>query len=340
MDAPPPKEDCRPFVHVARLLARAGVHAPGRARRGSAARVPAALGSRRAHLPRRTRRELRARTLLGRDRRADPLADAPRATASFRPTTRRCSRASSSSFRTGTWRDTSAVSSRPRRPRRCARHSGRSSTTISRSRGLRPSRLPLAQPDGHGAEPGRPRFPGCGLRPRHLRSRLAAARRVRRVGRGAADRLGGALLGARARGEAAGRRRLRRVLARLRVDGRAAPAEGARHLRAARVPRRQARLPGRHAARDGLSARCLRALRRAPSAARRSWTSSRAARRPSATRFRGPHDVRRNDPRGGPRRADAPAVRHDAEAAARRGRQAADRVADRGARARGLSPRS
>jgi aminoglycoside/choline kinase family phosphotransferase len=28
MDAPPPQEDCRPFVHVARLLADAGVHAP------------------------------------------------------------------------------------------------------------------------------------------------------------------------------------------------------------------------------------------------------------------------------------------------------------------------
>ena len=28
MDAPPPMEDCRPFVHVARLLADAGVHAP------------------------------------------------------------------------------------------------------------------------------------------------------------------------------------------------------------------------------------------------------------------------------------------------------------------------
>jgi N-acetylmuramate 1-kinase len=28
MDAPPDKEDCRPFVHVARLLAHAGVHAP------------------------------------------------------------------------------------------------------------------------------------------------------------------------------------------------------------------------------------------------------------------------------------------------------------------------
>jgi N-acetylmuramate 1-kinase len=28
MDAPPPREDCRPFVHVAELLAAAGVHAP------------------------------------------------------------------------------------------------------------------------------------------------------------------------------------------------------------------------------------------------------------------------------------------------------------------------
>ena len=28
MDAPPPMEDCRPFVHVAALLADAGVHAP------------------------------------------------------------------------------------------------------------------------------------------------------------------------------------------------------------------------------------------------------------------------------------------------------------------------
>jgi len=28
MDAPPPREDCRPFLHVANLLAAAGVHAP------------------------------------------------------------------------------------------------------------------------------------------------------------------------------------------------------------------------------------------------------------------------------------------------------------------------
>ena len=34
MDAPPEKEDCRPFVHVARLLHDAGVHAPAGARAG------------------------------------------------------------------------------------------------------------------------------------------------------------------------------------------------------------------------------------------------------------------------------------------------------------------
>src|SRR5206468_12134332 len=28
MDAPPPMENCRPYVHVAKLLAGAGVHAP------------------------------------------------------------------------------------------------------------------------------------------------------------------------------------------------------------------------------------------------------------------------------------------------------------------------
>jgi N-acetylmuramate 1-kinase len=28
MDAPPPQEDCRPFVKVAGLLAKAGVHVP------------------------------------------------------------------------------------------------------------------------------------------------------------------------------------------------------------------------------------------------------------------------------------------------------------------------
>ena len=47
---------------------------------------------------------------------------------------------------------------------------------------------------------------------------------------------------------------------------------------------------------------------------------------------RGEH--RRHDPRRGTRRADAALVRHDTEAPARGGRQAAHRLADRGARSR------
>ena len=171
----------------------------------------------------------------------------------------------------------------------------------------------------------------CG--PGHLRSRLAPARRLHRVGRGAADRLGGALLGARARGRPPGRRRFRRVLARLRMDGRAATAQGARHLRATRAPRRQARLSRRHAARDGAicaaparaTARCIRCSR--------SSTSSTTARLPSATRSRDRHDALRDDPGRRPRRADASAVRRDAETVARGGRQAAHRLADRSSRA-------
>ena len=50
------------------------------------------------------------------------------------------------------------------------------------------------------------------------------------------DRLGRALLGACAARKSARRRRLRRVLARFRMDGRATPVEGARHLRAALSP--------------------------------------------------------------------------------------------------------
>jgi hypothetical protein len=51
-----------------------------------------------------------------------------------------------------------------------------------------------------------------------------------------------------AQGRAAGRRGLRRLLPRGRVDGPAAPPEGRRHLRAPHAARRQAPVPGRHAA--------------------------------------------------------------------------------------------
>ena len=87
--------------------------------------------------------------------------------------------------------------------------------------------------------------------PDHLRPRVAAARRLRRAGTRSAQIDWAVRYWERARaGRPAGGRRLRRVLARLRVDGRAAPAQGARHLRAPLPPRRQARLRRRHAARD------------------------------------------------------------------------------------------
>ena len=83
----------------------------------------------------------------------------------------------------------------------------------------------------------------------------------------------------RAQARAAGRRRFRRLLARLRMDGRAAAIEGARHLRPAASPRRQARLPRRHAARDGYLRGAVRALRRAGSAARAARRARRSRRR-------------------------------------------------------------
>ena len=76
MDAPPPQEDCRPFVRVAALLADAGVHAPRGARRRTSTQGFLLLtdlgtttyldalddGARRRALPRRDRR---ARALAG-----------------------------------------------------------------------------------------------------------------------------------------------------------------------------------------------------------------------------------------------------------------------------------
>ncbi len=84
-------------------------------------------------------------------------------------------------------------------------------------------------------------------------------------------------------------------------------------------------------------ARRVRAIPRARADAR----TARRARRPRAARV-GLHvlahvcDADRDDPCGRSRRAHAAADRHDAEAAARRRRQAAHRVADRGARTRGI----
>jgi aminoglycoside/choline kinase family phosphotransferase/very-short-patch-repair endonuclease/GTP:adenosylcobinamide-phosphate guanylyltransferase len=75
-------------------------------------------------------------------------------------------------------------------------------------------------------------------------------------------RLAGALLGGGAQSRPAGAGRLRRVLPRFRMDGRAASYQGAGHLRPPLPPRRQDRLSEGHAAGDGLSAPRLQPLQR------------------------------------------------------------------------------
>ncbi len=51
----PPREDCRPYVETAKLLAAAGVHAPAVARHGPPARLPAADRPGHAHVSGRAR---------------------------------------------------------------------------------------------------------------------------------------------------------------------------------------------------------------------------------------------------------------------------------------------
>ena len=63
MDAPPPKEDCRPFVHVAALLRDAGAECAAHPRAGPRARLPAADRPRHDDLPGRAGRAQRARAV-------------------------------------------------------------------------------------------------------------------------------------------------------------------------------------------------------------------------------------------------------------------------------------
>ena len=90
MDAPPPQEDCRPFVHVARLLADAGVHAPAVLAQDLDAGLPAADRPRHAHVSRRARRGSARRALPRRDRRAGALAARVARGRAAAATTRRC----------------------------------------------------------------------------------------------------------------------------------------------------------------------------------------------------------------------------------------------------------
>ena len=85
---------------------------------------------------------------------------------------------------------TPATSSSPARSR---------SRSVAVHRDWMPRNLMVSRP-----EPRHPRLPGRGARADRLRRRLAAARRLHLVGRGAGARLGGPLLAGGAQGRAAG----------------------------------------------------------------------------------------------------------------------------------------
>src|SRR5262249_10919632 len=141
MDAPPPMENCRPYIHVAKLLADAGVHAPevlaSDLERGFLLLTDleprtylTALDASTARAPPR----LRPRSPPTRSPRPF-AANARRATlVSSGATTMRCSRRNSRSSPTGTSRGIAAASSRPGRRERSPTRSAWSSPAISPSR--------------------------------------------------------------------------------------------------------------------------------------------------------------------------------------------------------------
>ena len=248
MDAPPDKEDCRPFVRVARMLADAGVHAPRSWRRTWS----------RAFCCFPTSASAPIWAELNADNAVALFADATDALLRWQLATRpdelppydeALLRREMNLF--PEWY--------------VAKHLGLKlnekqsqvleetfrllvQSALAQPVGLRAPRLHAAQPDGVRPEPRRARLPGRGARADHLRHGVPHARCVHQLGRRARARLERALLGeGQARGPA-GRGGLRRVLARVRVDGTAAPPQGARHLRAHQLPRRQAAVPRGHAA--------------------------------------------------------------------------------------------
>ena len=214
MDAPPPQEDCRPFVHAARVLREAGVNVPevlaadleqGFLLLGDFGNTTYLAGSIAQSAP----------ALYGDATQALVThADGQPAGRLRRTTRASCSMRELMLF--PQWY--------------LARHKGVELTArAAPGDATRPSSLilqnNLAQPpvfvhrDYHSrnlmvldgdAQSRHPRLPGRGLRPDHLRPGLAAARRLHPLGRGAGAGLGDPLLGEGARGRAAGATRLRR----------------------------------------------------------------------------------------------------------------------------------
>ena len=201
MDAPPPMENCRPFVHVAALLRAAGVHAPQVLGAGPRPRLPPARGPRHDHVPR------------------GAAATATRTRSTSTRSTRWC--ASSARSREGVLPPYDEALLRRELDLfpdwYVARHLARTLDAAQRDalEGVFARVLAnnLAQPrvfvhrDYHSRNlmvrptpnPGVLDFQDAVYGPGHLRSRVAPARRLHRVGGGAADRLGRPLLGEGAR---------------------------------------------------------------------------------------------------------------------------------------------
>ena len=186
-------------------------------------------------------RSQRRRAVRRRDRRAGALAARVARAARCPPTTTRCCGASWMLFPDWYVARHLGVALTRRRGRALERCSSASREQPRAAARVRPSRLPFAQPDGDDAQSGRARFPGCRASGRSPTTSCRCCATRTSSGTRSAARLGGPLLGARRAAQAARRCGLRRVLARLRMDGRAAAAEGARHLRATAHPRRQGR---------------------------------------------------------------------------------------------------
>jgi hypothetical protein len=202
MDAPPDKEDCRPFVTGRRAVSRGRRACPRSARQdleqgflllsdlGSTTYLSALQD--RSSAPTLPRRQ-RALVAIQLASRPGVLPDYDRA----------CSAANSRSSPTGTWPppwpDRSTKANADHCLTRCLPRS--SPTTCATATGLRPSRLPLAQPDGRRrrssfpANPGILDFQDAVYGPADLRSRLALSRRLHRLAGRSGTRLRDPLLG-------------------------------------------------------------------------------------------------------------------------------------------------
>jgi aminoglycoside/choline kinase family phosphotransferase len=208
MDAPPPQEDVRPFVHVAGLISAAGLHAP---------RVLAADTERGFLLLDDLGSDLYLQALQAAqasgDLRSRRPPDARRDRRPRRPGSSRCRRSAAAVRRRAAAPRARALS-RLVRDARMRRHLERAEQAtwdeacdqlvaaalaqpvVAVHRDWMPRNLMVADPN-----PGILDFQDAGRRADRLRRRVAAARRVHLVGGGAGARLGDPLLGDGAQGE-------------------------------------------------------------------------------------------------------------------------------------------